>query len=160
MNRIQLIINHPIFVQELTSIEELEKTRVYCGHNLEHLLAVARLGWIYVLEHNLPIDKELWYSCALLHDIGRGIQYTQKIPHHEAGELLAKQILSDCAYTEAEISYITKAISGHRKQLSDTLETMEDLIIWADKKSRNCFLCNASDSCNWAYEKKNKGIEA
>ena len=159
MNRISLILNHPIFQRELSSIEELEKTRIYCGHNLDHLLAVARLGWIYTLEHNLPINKELWYSCALLHDIGRSLQYTKKIPHHEAGDLLAKQILTDCQFTNAEILSITEAIVGHRKQLPETLETMEDLIIWADKKSRNCFHCHASDTCNWSDEKRTKKIE-
>lgn len=158
MNRIPLLFNHPTFKKELSSIEELEKTRIYCGHNLEHLLAVARIGWIYILEHQLSIEKEIWYSCALLHDIGRGLQYTKKIPHHEAGEVLAKEILLDCGYTNTEITSITNAISNHRKQLPDNPTTMDELIIWADKKSRNCFWCQANESCNWSESKKNHEI--
>ena len=158
MKRLQLLLNHPLYRRELASIEHLEQDRIYCGHNLEHLLSVARIGWIYALEHGLSLDKELWYSCALLHDIGRGLQYTQKIPHHEAGKTLARQILEECHYNMEEIQSVLDAIAGHRGAFPSIPKTMAELLIWADKKSRNCFCCKAKDSCNWPLEKRTNEI--
>ncbi len=154
MPRLQLIFHHPLYGQELSQIDHLEKDRIYCGHGLDHLLSVARIGWIYAAEHQLSLDRELWYSCALLHDIGRARQYTEKIPHQKGGKELAKQILRDCHYDEKEIQSIAEAIEGHRGSIPPAPKTMAELLIWADKKSRNCFCCSASGSCDWPPQKR------
>ena len=36
------------------------------------------------MEDQLPLDKEIVYGAALLHDIGRDRQYEEQIPHHQA----------------------------------------------------------------------------
>lgn len=47
-----------------------KKDRIFCGHDMGHLLDVARLAWIFNLEANQEISKERIYAAALLHDIG------------------------------------------------------------------------------------------
>ena len=47
MKRLDRIIHHPVFQQELERLEFYEKDRIYCRHNLEHLLAVARTAQIF-----------------------------------------------------------------------------------------------------------------
>ncbi len=44
----------------------------YCRHGLEHLLDVARISYIQVLEDGLDYDENVLYAAALLHDIGKG----------------------------------------------------------------------------------------
>ena len=89
MTRVNRIRNHPLYRESLHNIEKLEQERIFCGHNAQHLLDTARLAYIENLELNLGISKEMIYAAALLHDIGRGLQYTEGIPHHEGGVKLA-----------------------------------------------------------------------
>ena len=55
----------------LRELENLEAGRIYCRHGFEHLMDVARLCWITVLENKIDISKEEVYLAALLHDIGK-----------------------------------------------------------------------------------------
>ena len=71
MKRVNLIYEHPVFQEKFQALQETEKERKFCKHTLEHLLDVARLMYIYALEHDLSISKELIYATALMHDIGR-----------------------------------------------------------------------------------------
>ncbi len=96
MTRVNRIRNHPLYRESLHNIEKLEQERIFCGHNAQHLLDTARLAYIENLELNLGISKEMIYAAALLHDIGRGLQYTEGIPHHGGGVKLAAPILKDC----------------------------------------------------------------
>ena len=114
MTRVNRIRNHPLYRESLHNIEKLEQERIFCGHNAQHLLDTARLAYIENLELNLGISKEMIYAAALLHDIGRGLQYTEGIPHHEGGVKLAAPILKDCGFTDAESEEILEAIGGHR----------------------------------------------
>ena len=50
-----------------------------------HLLDVARLAWIFNLEANQEISKERIYAAALLHDIGRHIQYETELRTRSQG---------------------------------------------------------------------------
>ena len=61
-------------------INAKERDRKFCLHGIEHSLDTARIGYISILENGLPIDKELFYAAALLHDTGR----YSGMPHHEA----------------------------------------------------------------------------
>ena len=119
---------------------------------------MARLTYIFALERNLDCSRELIYCTALLHDIGRAEQYTNGIPHDEAGVSIAGQILSDLNFTEEEKSQILNAIGEHRSS-NENLPVLSRLIYEADKKSRNCFLCPAEKECYWAPEKKNMTIQ-
>ena len=137
MERIDRMLAHSAFRSALEELESLEADRIFCRHSLEHLLGVARLMRIYNLEQGLGLAPELLYAAALLHDIGRGAQYTSGIPHEEAGVALAGPILEDCGAPSA----------------------LGRLLYRADKQSRPCFACPASDQCNWPEEKKNHSLE-
>ena len=81
-------------------LAEYEKDRIFCRHGMEHLLDVARIAYIENLENNRGISKEIIYGAALLHDIGRYLQYTEGIPHEKAGEELALEILKDSGFSK------------------------------------------------------------
>lgn len=159
MERVNRILRHPMWKGALAQIEELEKERPFCGHGADHLLHVARLAYIENLEQDRRISKELIYGAALLHDIGRGLQYTDGIPHEEAGYAMAPQILADCGFGGQEKDDILEAIRCHRDKGVAKEPSLRGLIYRADKKSRNCFACAAEAQCDWKKEKKNWGIE-
>ena len=155
-NRISLIWRHPLYQKHCEKIQELEKDRIFCRHTPEHFLDVARLMYIYSLENKLNLSREIIYATALLHDIGRARQYEKGISHDEAGAQLAEQILTELGFTEQEKKAVVSAICGHRKGTAQT--PLGELIYTADKRSRNCFLCEAEPECYWSPEKKNMKI--
>ena len=157
MNRIQAIWLHPEYQAAYFQIQQLEQDRPYCRHTMAHFLDVARLMYIEVIEQQLPIPREVIYAAALLHDIGRGQQYTQGTPHHIASVAMAKRILPDCGFASEETERICAAIADHR-MVPETERTLSALLYRWDKASRTCFCCPASDSCNWSEEKKNQQI--
>ena len=71
MKRVNLIYNHPVFQEKYIALQKAEQNRKFCNHTLEHFIDVARLMYIYAVEHELTISKELIYATALMHDIGR-----------------------------------------------------------------------------------------
>ena len=143
----------------MAGIERAEENRLFCLHDTEHSLAVARIAYIINLENELGYDKECIYAMALLHDIGRCREYEEGIPHHEAGSVLAFDILKACDFSEEEIYDITSAISNHKKLSKDTSRRELKYILYkADKLSRNCFECKMYNECYWDEEKKNQTI--
>jgi Predicted HD superfamily hydrolase len=165
MDRVNKIINHPLYKKELDKITELEKERIYCKHTLEHFLDVARLMYIFSLENNQKIEKDIIYGTALLHDIGRAKEYLEGIPHEVASIEIGNLILPDCSYKKEEIFLIKEAIKEHRGQaaikklsLDKSSIILQQLLKKADKLTRNCFACAAESSCKWDEQKKNKRI--
>lgn len=156
MERIQKIIDHPAYRTCLVLIEETEKHRLYCRHDIEHFLAVARIAYIINLEENLGISKEVIYGAALLHDIGKYEQYVSGIPHEEAGVRCALPILEDSEFTAAEREQILSAIKTHRNAKKAGIGKLNELLYRADKQSRTCLVCQQQESCKW--EKKNRFI--
>lgn len=156
IGRGQLILEHDLFRENIRKTEEIEKDRVYCKHGLEHLLSVARIAELMAYEEGKEDKKEMIYSAALLHDIGRALEYEKGIPHDAAGGELAERILSDCCFNEDEILMIREAVENHKKE--DGENYLESLIHEADRLSRNCFLCAARESCKWEEERKNRTI--
>ena len=159
MERVNRIIRHPMWRGALSQIEELEADRAFCRHDLDHFLHVARLAYIENLEQNLDISKELIYSAALLHDIGRGLQYTEGIDHEEASRAIGSSVLSQCGFGQGETEEILEAISAHREPDTAGRRDLAGVIYRADKLSRNCFACGAEPLCNWSYEKKNREVK-
>ena len=156
MSRIDRIIQNPQYVDTLKRLQVLETDRIFCRHDISHFMSVARLMWIEVLEQQLPVDREVVYAAALLHDIGRVAQMEHGIPHEQASAEFAQQILPDAGFNEEELREVTAAILSHRKE--STTSTLGRILYQADKRSRACWCCGASDLCNWPDEKKNKGI--
>ncbi|MCI8885078.1 MAG: HD domain-containing protein [Dorea sp.] len=160
--RLSFIRRHPLYVSSLHRLEELEKTRIFCRHQTEHLLDVARIAYILNLEGGLGLSRDLIYTAALLHDIGKSRQYEEGIPHETASADLAERILSDMpsdlAFTAEEQLQILTAIRGHRKPRSGA-GPLESLLYKSDKMSRTCFACPAEPECNWDSAKKNTEIQ-
>ena len=157
MKRIDAILQDERFRYGLQRIEELEKERIFCCHRLDHLLDVARIAWIMVLEQQLKLEKELVYGAALLHDLGRYRQYEEQIPHHKASAELAQAILPDAGYTAEETALITEAIGQHGEAAASS-SSLGQVLYQADKLSRNCFRCAAQPECKWSEEKRNKTV--
>ena len=156
MSRIDRIIQNPQYVDTLKRLQVLETDRIFCRHDISHFMSVARLMWIAVLEQQLPVDREVVYAAALLHDIGRVAQVEHGIPHEQASAEFAQQILPDAGFNEEELREVTAAILSHREDCS--VSELGKILYQADKRSRACWCCGASDLCNWPDEKKNKGI--
>lgn len=160
MERIDKILNHDLFYVYLKEIKRLEETkREFCVHDLTHFLDVARVAMILNLEDNLNISRELIYAAALLHDIGKHMEYKEGIPHEQASAVLAPQILKDCGFEEAEVRLIIQAIAGHRSEHVAEAPNLSGILYRADKLSRLCFNCDAQEDCNWSIQKRNLHLQ-
>ena len=156
MNRIDAILRHPSFVESLGRTAKLEKDRVFCGHGMDHLLDVARIAYALSLETGLGAEKETIYAAALLHDIGRPLQYENGTPHEQESARIAESILPECGYGKSDTAMILDAIASHRTRNGEK-PGFSGLLYRADKLSRRCFDCTASDECDW--EMKNARLE-
>ena len=161
MKRVNAIYMHPLYQTYYRRLEEAEQGRIFCRHQMTHLMDVARIAYIRSLEEVLGLDREVIYAAAVLHDIGKVLQYEEGIPHEITGEKIAAEILDglagENAFSETEKAMILTAIRGHRK-LRDEPEVLERLLYESDKASRMCFACPAEPQCDWNEEKKNKEI--
>lgn len=156
MENVNKILNNPKYKTLLKELNELEANREFCNHTIEHFLDVARIAYITVLEKGLRYNKEVIYSIALLHDIGRVLQYNEGIDHHKGSAIIAAEILEDTKFNEEDKALIIKCIKEHRKESDDELSK---IIYKSDKLSRNCFNCKAYNDCYWDENKKNKKIK-
>lgn len=159
MERINQILEHSLWKFHILKLKEAEKDRIFCKHGVEHLLDVARIAYIENLEENYGISKEIIYATALLHDIGRFLQYSEGISHEKAGAELAEKILKDCDFSQKERQEIIFSITSHRNIETKQEKTLAGVIYRADKQSRICKFCPAFSECNWSEDKKNKRIK-
>lgn len=159
MERINRIIQNEKYRACLSKIADFERTRIFCGHDMTHFLDVARLAYLFSLEENLPVEKELIYAAALLHDVGRYVQYEDGTPHHLASLPLAEEIMGECGFSAKEKEEILRAIENHRNPAIREEKSLSGLIYRADKMSRSCFGCRAEKECDWSAEKKNLCLE-
>lgn len=155
MERVNCILENKKYKEYLQKNKAAEENRIFCCHAMEHFLDVARLAYILDLEENLELDKELIYATALLHDIGRHVQYADGIPHEKASAGLASEILEECGFEDEEQKEILRAIRNHRDVRAATEKSLAGVIYRADKLSRACFACKAEGLCDWKAEKKN-----
>lgn len=159
MEKVDRIIAHPLWQESLTKIRKAEIDRVFCRHDVAHFLDVARIAYIEDLERGLEIPKELIYAAAMLHDIGRGLEYSEGIPHEKASFDIAKKILQGCGFDTEMENRILNAVGGHRKKETASSDELMGIIYRADKKSRNCMVCNARELCKWSSEDKNMNLQ-
>ena len=161
MNRVNAIITHPVYREYYDRLEELEQDRTFCRHQMTHLLDVARIAYIRSLENSLDLDKEVIYAAAVLHDIGKSLQYEKNVPHEIYGVALAEKILgslpAELEFSAEEMRQILTAVRGHRR-LREDAEPLERLLYESDKASRMCFACPAERECDWSIEKKNMEV--
>ncbi|WP_061995106.1 HD domain-containing protein [Clostridium sp. ATCC 25772] len=157
-DKINSILKNTYFKEALRKLNNLEGNRMFCIHGIEHSMDVARIGYIISLEQKLNIPKELIYGAALLHDLGRVMEYEKNIPHDKGSVILATKILEECLYSKEECEEIIKAISSHREKESEK-SILGDILYKSDKLSRMCFSCKAKSQCYWNDEKKNLKIK-
>ena len=158
MQRVNSICSHPLWKSCVSKILDLERERIFCCHDTSHFLDVARIAWIENLEKRLAISREMIYAAAMLHDIGRHLQYMQGVPNDEGSVSIASDILKDSGFDEKEQAEILSAIRMHRNPDAASRDDLAGIIYRADKKSRICAFCSASDKCNWPESKKNMKI--
>lgn len=158
MDRVDLILENSKYQEYIDKIKQAEEKRIFCLHNMNHFLDVARIAYIMSLEEELQISKELIYATALLHDIGRFVQYEDGTPHEEASALLAPAILREAGFTKAEQDEILRAIREHRNREIAEEKNLAGIIYRADKASRACFACEAERQCDWKKSKKNMRV--
>ena len=111
MENVNKILNNLKYKSLLNELNKLEINREFCNHTLEHFLDVARIAYITVLEKGLRYNKEVIYSIALLHDIGRVLQYNEGIDHHKGSAIIAAEILEDTNFSDADKTLIVKCLS-------------------------------------------------
>lgn len=156
MERVWNIISHPSYQENLKKIQEEERGRIFCCHDMQHFIDVARLAYIFKLERGCQVSKELIYTAAFLHDIGKWQQYRKGVPHEIASSKIAEELLLDAGFLEEERRQILTAILHHRK--GDGTGELDQLLYDADKISRNCYACPVASECNWPEEKKNQKV--
>lgn len=145
MERVNCILEDADFVRYIAKNKESEKERIFCHHDLNHLLDVCRISWILNLEEELSIDKEKIYAAGLLHDIGRWMEYETGQDHAVVSGELAEGILDRCGFSADEKTQIVEAIKSHRKKEHST--DLSRILYRADKLSRPCFNCEAIGKC-------------
>ncbi len=158
MDRVDKILEHPLFIAGLEKNLLAEADRPFCRHDMVHFLDVARIGLIIDLEEGFQIDREIIYGAALLHDIGKHVQYSLGTPHEKASAEIAPEILMDCGYDKKETNVIVEAILSHRNPVVASEKNLKGLLYRADKASRPCFSCLSSADCDWKKDKKNLRI--
>lgn len=115
--------------------------------------------------------KDRIYVIGLLHDIGRVRQYQTGEHHAVAGKVIAEQILTEISYPEKwmkeDLPIIAKHTGRAYNSRTSEVETeknrsltgqMEYCICRADHLSRNCFCCEAAETCKWKEEERNRTI--
>ena len=152
MKNTNIIMFNEEYVKLLNDLEEFERERPFCKHDLPHFLDVARICYIMVLEEGLDISKDLIYTTALLHDIGRIIQYRDGTDHDKASADIAEKLLPLTSFNEEEREMILDCIRKHREKQTST--PFNEIFYKADKLSRICFRRPAYDICYWSEEKK------
>ena len=158
MERIAAILSNKDYIKNFRKNIKAEADRIFCKHDMDHFLDVARIAYIINLEECLGYRKDIIYAAALLHDIGKWRQYREAIPHAQASACLAQEILLQCGFCENETEIIVEAILNHSRRTTED-RSFRYLLYKSDKLSRKCFLCPASKECNWENKMKNNEIE-
>lgn len=155
-SRVKALLSHPLFQKYIARNESRERNRPFCRHDWQHLIDVARICYMLVLEAQMDSGafpgwgrqelRDVVYAAGLLHDIGRWRQYDTGEDHALAGACLAGDILLDAQFSQREMDVITSAIANHRSgsrgggALGEALRRADDL-------SRPCWRCDALDEC-------------
>ena len=162
MDTVTRLIQHPLYKEKYDALQVYEKERLYCRHDMRHFMRVAQIADQIARENRLSFSTEEITLAALLHDIGRTMQYQHKISHAEASASFAREILLSLGYDDKKTEEIRKAIRTHSNRTDvkkrfarrGELQSLDELLSFADQFSRECFSCEVKDSCKWKTEEK------
>ena len=147
--RVNELIDNPIYEKHMLKIEKAEKERSYCKHGFDHGLAVARIAHSFLLEQgDTSVSKEVIYAAALLHDIGRWVEYETGEDHAQVSATLAVPLLEESGYCPEEMKVIVQGISEHRIHSGENLSPLGRALALADDWARDCRQCKAKDRCH------------
>lgn len=162
MKRIEALWQNRIYRNYYQRLQEEERERLFCRHDMQHFLDVARIAYIINMEQHMGIAKDVIYAAALLHDMGRVKEYDSGMPHALASVTMANEILAtlpkEAAFTEIEKKTIFSAIATHQKNDGTRDEPLAMVLQKADRLSRPCYLCRSRSQCKWPNEKMNMTI--
>ncbi len=150
MDRCNKIITNPKYREYLQENQAEEENRLFCNHHFDHLLAVARLTYLLLLEEgNACISREIVYASGLLHDIGKHREYRDNLDHAVESAALADPILEEAGFPLPERHLIQRAISRHREKEGSFAQhsVLDRALIKADLYSRLCFFCTQAHNC-------------
>ncbi|MGM0472055.1 MAG: HD domain-containing protein [Bacillota bacterium] len=160
MQRLNSLLESEEYSNYLARNRECEKKRIFCKHNWQHLISVARITYIKILEEELVTElmtkwqlanqeqlKEVVYTAAMLHDIGRWQQYHSGVDHAIASADLAAQLLQKYDYSGLEEQVILTAIREHRGRADSDKSILGRLLCSSDNLSRDCINCSVQQKC-------------
>ena len=119
---------------------------------------VARLAEILNPTEAYGQDAELIYAAALLHDIGRHIQYETGEDHALVSARMAPAILKTAVLCRKKRSRSYRRSLPTDWQRYATEKDLNGLLYRADKLSRPCYCCKQESACNWKGDKKNRQL--
>ena len=162
MDTVTRLIQHPLYKEKYDALQAYEKERLYCRHDMHHFMRVAQIADQIARENGLSFSTEEITLVALLHDIGRTMQYQNKISHAEASASFAREILLSLGYDGKKTEEIRKAIIAHSNRMDakkrfarrGELQSLEEIVSFADQFSRECYSCAVKDSCKWKNGEK------
>ena len=121
MPRLNAVWNHPLYQKYYRENEKIEHDREFCCHQITHLLDVARIAYIKNLEAGLGIDKELIYTAAILHDIGKALDHDMEGTHVQIGVDILKKF--------KENPLVINAVEAHHGDVEP--QTLEAVLVQA-----------------------------
>lgn len=149
MEKINKILTDKRFQEYVDKNLMAEKDREFCNHSFEHMLSVARIAYILVLEQDLESEfsRETVYASGLLHDIGRWKEYETGKDHALLSAELARVILEEAGFDRKETAGIIRAIKDHRGSEETKRDLLGDILHRADILSRPCWNCPVGEKC-------------
>lgn len=149
MEKLNKILKDMRFQEYVVKNLEAEKNREFCHHDFEHLLSVARIAYILVLEQGYELEhpKEMVYASGLLHDIGRWKEYETGKDHALLSAEMAREILEQAGFERKDTAKILRAIKEHRGTDNTERTILGDILHRADLFSRSCRDCPAREKC-------------
>lgn len=159
MKRVELLLKDPVYQEYIRKNINLEEEEKFCKHDLQHMIDVARISYILVLEHqdlNYYIKeaklsgklaaKETIYTAGLLHDIGKWQEYRTGVDHAAFGARIAHDLLPRAFFNENEVEVIARAVYEHRN-ISKDMSFLGERLHRADNLSRVCLQCEHRHRC-------------
>lgn len=157
MYRVDKILKDPWYNECLKRNAQAEKNRIFCRHDLDHMLNVARITYMLILESldtvaatGKPGDpiksKEVIYAAGLLHDMARWQEYETGEDHAVVSARMAELVLDRAGFNCTEKEVIVAAIHEHRTGGPDA-SPLGQYICRADDLARPCSRCNAKADC-------------